>query len=85
MNISGIFFHIFLVLFFFFQAFLDIDEALLNAEELKHEMGGSTAVVTLIKDNKLYCANAGDSRAIACVNGQVCQFMEFFSFLFFID
>lgn len=53
------------------QAFLDIDEALLNAEELKHEMGGSTAVVTLMKDNKLYCANAGDSRAIACVNGQV--------------
>lgn len=56
----------------YFQAFLDIDEALLNAEELKHEMGGSTAVVTLIKDKKLYCANAGDSRAIACVNGQVC-------------
>lgn len=55
-----------------FQAFLDIDEALLNSEELKHEMGGSTAVVTLIKDNKLYCANAGDSRAIACVNGKVC-------------
>lgn len=53
------------------KAFLDIDEALLNAEELKHEMGGSTAIVTLIKDNKLYCANAGDSRAIACVNGQV--------------
>ena len=50
---------------------MDIDEALLNSEELKHEMGGSTAVVTLIKDNKLYCANAGDSRAIACVNGQV--------------
>lgn len=49
---------------------MDIDEALLNEEELKHEMGGSTAVVTLIKNNKLYCANAGDSRAIACVNGQ---------------
>lgn len=60
-------------LFFFLyqQAFLDIDEALLNAEELKHEMGGSTAVVCLMKDKKLYCANAGDSRAIACVNGQV--------------
>ncbi|XP_031635833.1 probable protein phosphatase 2C T23F11.1, partial [Contarinia nasturtii] len=52
------------------KAFLNIDEALLTSEELKHEMGGSTAVVTLIKDKKLYCANAGDSRAIACVNGQ---------------
>lgn len=58
---------------FLLQAFLDIDEALLNSEELKHEMGGSTAVVTLLKDNKLYCSNAGDSRAIACVNGQVCS------------
>lgn len=53
------------------QAFLEIDEALLNEEELKDEMGGSTAVCCLIKDNKLYCVNAGDSRAIACVNGQV--------------
>lgn len=52
------------------KAFLDIDEALLNEEELKDEMGGSTAVCCLIKENKLYCANAGDSRAIACVNGQ---------------
>lgn len=55
----------------YWQAFLDIDEALLNEEELKDEMGGSTAVVCLVKDNKIYCANAGDSRAIACVKGQV--------------
>ena len=50
---------------------MDIDEALLNEEELKDEMGGSTAVTCLIKDQKLYCANAGDSRAIACVKGEV--------------
>lgn len=53
------------------QAFLEIDEVLLNEEALKDEMGGSTAVCCLIKDKKLYCANAGDSRAIACINGEV--------------
>lgn len=56
---------------------MDIDEALLNVEDLKQEMGGSTAIVTLIKDNKLYCANAGDSRAIACVNGHVSIYFGF--------
>lgn len=34
-------------------------------------MAGSTAVVVLVKDKMLYCANAGDSRAIACVNGRL--------------
>lgn len=53
-----------------------MDEALLNEEEMKDEMGGSTAVCCLIKDKKLYCANAGDSRAIACVNGQVNKIAE---------
>lgn len=50
---------------------MEIDEALLNEDDMKDEMGGSTAVCCLIKDDKMYCANAGDSRAIACVNGQV--------------
>lgn len=40
-------------------------------DDLKDEMGGSTAVCCLMRDEKLYCANAGDSRAVACVNGQV--------------
>lgn len=40
-------------------------------EACADQMAGSTAVVVLVKDNRLYCANAGDSRAIACVNGEV--------------
>ncbi|KNC32347.1 hypothetical protein FF38_11119, partial [Lucilia cuprina] len=53
------------------QAFLDIDYEMLYNESWGEQMAGSTAVVVLIKDNRLYCANAGDSRAVACVNGEV--------------
>lgn len=53
------------------QGFLDLDEAMLNNEALREQMSGSTAVAVLIKDNRLYCANAGDSRAIACVDGRL--------------
>lgn len=53
------------------KAFLDIDEAMLKDETLHDQMAGSTAVAVLIKENNLYCANAGDSRAIACINGKV--------------
>lgn len=44
---------------------------MLHNESWGDQMAGSTAVVVLVKDNMLYCANAGDSRAIASVNGQV--------------
>ncbi|XP_055841418.1 probable protein phosphatase 2C T23F11.1 [Episyrphus balteatus] len=53
------------------QAFLDIDSEMLYNESCGEQMAGSTAVVVLIKNNRLYCANAGDSRAVACVNGDV--------------
>lgn len=55
------------------QAFLEIDEIMLQEESLKNVQAGSTAVTMLIKDNVLYCANVGDSRAIASVNGRVEQ------------
>lgn len=42
---------------------------MLNDEQIKEQMAGSTAICCLIRDNKLYCANAGDSRAIGCRNG----------------
>lgn len=53
------------------QGFLDIDNAMLNEESIKEQMAGSTAICCLIRDNKLYCANAGDSRAVACRNGSL--------------
>lgn len=58
-------------LYDFSQAFLDLDDAMLTDESTLEQMAGSTAVVVLIKDNKLFCANAGDSRAIASINGNV--------------
>ena len=42
---------------------------MLNDEQIKEQMAGSTAICCLIRDNKLYCANAGDSRAIASRKG----------------
>lgn len=53
------------------QAFLDIDEKMLTDETMQSQMAGSTAVTCIIKDRRLYCANAGDSRMIACVNDRV--------------
>ena len=42
-----------------------------NDEAIKEQMAGTTAVSILIKDGKLYCANAGDSRAIGSRNGSL--------------
>ncbi|XP_068156864.1 probable protein phosphatase 2C T23F11.1 [Drosophila tropicalis] len=53
------------------RGFLDIDDALRNNETWSAQIIGTTAVVVLIKDNVLYCANAGDSRCIASVNGEL--------------
>lgn len=44
---------------------------MLNDESTIEHMAGSTAVVVLVKDGQLFCANAGDSRAIASINGNV--------------
>lgn len=42
------------------------------AKNMKEEPGsdsGCTAVVALLKENKIYVANAGDSRCVVCRNG----------------
>lgn len=43
------------------------------AKNMREEPGsdsGCTAVVALLQGNKLYVANAGDSRCIVCRNGK---------------
>uniref|UniRef100_A0A915MC12 protein-serine/threonine phosphatase n=1 Tax=Meloidogyne javanica TaxID=6303 RepID=A0A915MC12_MELJA len=50
------------------EGFLDFDERMLEDDGLK-DVSGSTAVVVLIKDNCIFCANAGDSRAVVSVSG----------------
>jgi len=52
-------------------AFLQLDEDMLNEEELKDDLAGATANVVLIKNSKIYCGNAGDSRAVASMRGRV--------------
>lgn len=53
------------------NAFLLIDEDMLKDNELKCEMAGSTANVVIVKNNKIFCGNVGDSRAVASVRGRV--------------
>jgi len=49
-------------------AFLSFDREVI--ETYKNHLGGTTAVCLLIVNNTIYCANIGDSRAVASVNCQ---------------
>uniref|UniRef100_A0A0N5A867 protein-serine/threonine phosphatase n=1 Tax=Syphacia muris TaxID=451379 RepID=A0A0N5A867_9BILA len=51
------------------QGFLALDEMIRNDKTMKLDKSGSTAVVVIIKDNKIYCGNVGDSRAVVSVRG----------------
>lgn len=51
------------------QAFLEMDEVMQNEETLKNEQAGSTAITMVIKEDRVFCANVGDSRAVASVKG----------------
>lgn len=44
---------------------------MLNDEAVQAHSAGATAVTCIIQNQKLWCANAGDSRMIACVNDTV--------------
>lgn len=55
------------------QGFLAVDSDMLEDENMKDELAGTTAVIVLLKGNKVYCGNVGDSRAVASVGGQVQQ------------
>lgn len=51
------------------EGFLAIDDKMKSDDEMKDDVSGATAVIVIIKDNKLFCGNVGDSRAVACVSG----------------
>ncbi|XP_067944460.1 probable protein phosphatase 2C T23F11.1 [Watersipora subatra] len=55
------------------NGYLQLDREMQSDIHLRDDMSGTTAVSILIKNNKLFCANAGDSRAIASVDGTVQQ------------
>jgi len=55
------------------QGFLEVDQDMLNDESMKDELAGTTALIALIKNGKIYCGNVGDSRAVASVGGIVHQ------------
>ncbi|KAH8171333.1 protein phosphatase 2C domain-containing protein [Sarocladium implicatum] len=52
------------------DTFLATDRAILNDPKYEEEVSGCTACVTLIAGNKLYLANAGDSRGVLGIKGR---------------
>lgn len=52
------------------KGFLECDETMRTEESLKDDMSGSTAITALVRDNKVFINNVGDSRCIAGVNGK---------------
>lgn len=55
------------------HGFLALDVEMLKDDAMKDELAGTTAVVVIIKNGRMYCGNVGDSRAVASVNGEVEQ------------
>jgi len=51
------------------SSFLQLDSDMLK-DPVVDDSSGSTSVTTLLVGNKVFCANAGDSRAVMCVKGQ---------------
>jgi serine/threonine protein phosphatase PrpC len=58
------------------QAFMKTDKEWLKMAKDKKMQDGSTGCVVLIKDNKIYCANTGDSRAVMSVGGKTVALSE---------
>ncbi|KAH6649706.1 phosphatase 2C-domain-containing protein [Chaetomium tenue] len=52
------------------DGFLATDRAILNDPKYEDEVSGCTACVGLITDDKIYIANAGDSRSVLGVKGR---------------
>ncbi|PNY26193.1 Protein phosphatase 2C [Tolypocladium capitatum] len=52
------------------DGFLATDRAILNDPKYEEEVSGCTACVSLIAGNRLYVANAGDSRGVLGIKGR---------------
>ncbi|XP_044748427.1 probable protein phosphatase 2C T23F11.1 [Coccinella septempunctata] len=52
------------------KGFLEIDDAMALEESLTRERSGTTAITVIVKNNQIYCANVGDSRAVASIGGK---------------
>ena len=53
------------------KGFIEFDREMALDEDMREDLAGTTAICVVIKDDKLFCGNVGDSRAIASVNGNV--------------
>ncbi|CAF0881873.1 unnamed protein product [Rotaria sordida] len=53
------------------KGYIEFDKEMSLDEDMREDLAGTTAICVLIKDQKLYCGNVGDSRAIASANGNV--------------
>lgn len=51
------------------KGFLQIDQDMLSDSDMREELAGTTAIAILVRGNKMYVGNVGDSRAVACFNG----------------
>ena len=51
------------------EGFLECDRIMKTVDSLKDEMAGCTAVTVFVCGKELWCANAGDSRCVAGVDG----------------
>lgn len=52
------------------KGFLKVDEDMLVDPEMREELAGTTAIIVLLKNSKLYIGNVGDSRAVASFAGR---------------
>ncbi|KAF2665632.1 PP2C-domain-containing protein [Microthyrium microscopicum] len=52
------------------DGFLATDRAILNDPKYEEEVSGCTACVGVLTNNKIFCSNAGDSRAVLGIKGR---------------
>lgn len=51
------------------KGFLQIDQDMLSDADMREELAGTTAIAILVKDQRIYVGNVGDSRAVASFSG----------------